>query len=354
MTTGTTIDLSLSGRRRARSLVEIYFDLQDTRIRTDHRIQNYAEAEALVGILGEEEVERLVGLGDKNVAYKTKIRELKDEKHERHAEFEVIYDLAVKKLESDDNHKKVNDLAAQQEALLKKQIQAEIKDHPLWTDWLSKVQGIGPIIAGGLIAWINIKKCPHAGNLIKYAGLAVVTDSYECSNIQCGKTYAPSEIQAVGIAEANQFHGPGPAKCASCGSVLRVIGHADRRTKGQVAGFNPKLKTLFWKAGQSFLKMSPEKSGYRRLYEQMRKSIEAKPCSKVHKDDKGNVIPCFKAHILAKATRATVKIFCSHVYQQYRKMAGLPVSKPFAFGILGHDASGMIEPIYDRVDEKKD
>lgn len=351
MTTGTTIDLSLSGRRRARSLVEIYFDLQDTRIRTDHRIQNYAEAEALVGMLGEEEVERLVGLGDKNVLYKTKIREFKDEKNEKAAEFQLIYDLAVKKLENDDNHKNVADLAAQQEAILKKQIQGEIKDHPLWTEWLSKVYGIGPIIAGGLIAWINIRKCPHAGNLIKYAGLAVVTDSYQCPNPDCKKTYQPEEIKPIEerISEGGTEEA---ARCTSCRTFLTIQGHADRRQKGKVIGYNPKLKTLFWKASQSFVKMSAEKSGYRRIYDDMRRKIEAKPCNKVHKNEKDETIPCFNAHKHAKACRATAKIFCSHVYQQYRRMAGLPFSKPFAFGILGHDASGMIEPIYDRTEEK--
>jgi len=351
MGTGTSIDISLSGRRRVRSLVEIYFDVQDTRIRTDHRIQNYAEAEALVGILGEEEVERLVNCGDKNVSYKGAIRDLKEEKNERHGEFQTIYDLAVAKLESDDNHKKVNDLAAQAETILKKQIQAEIKSHPLWTDWLSRVMGIGPIIAGGLIAWINIKKCPHAGNLMKYAGLAVVTDSYQCANPQCMKTYSPDEIKTI-EERVSDGEAQEAARCPACHTFLKILGHADRRQKGQVAGYNPKLKTLMWKAGQSFVKMPAEKSGYRQLYDQFRKRIESQPCNKVHKNEKQEIIPCFKAHMHAKATRATTKIFCSHVYQQYRKFAGLPFSKPFAFGMLGHDVTSMIEPIYDRAEEK--
>lgn len=340
----TANEVSLSAKRRMRVLVETYYDLQSLRIMTDHRIQNYAEAEALVGLLGEEAVEKLVMLGDKNVAYKKAIREFKEEKNERQAEFQTIYDMAVGKLESEDKHKKVNDLTEQQEKLLKTQIMAEIKDHPLWADWLSKVYGIGPIICGGLLAWINIKKCPHAGNLFKYAGLAVVTDAYECPN--CHKKFSTDEIPSI---EDRMAAGQPEeaAKCHDCNAFLKILGHADRRQKGQVAGYNPKVKVLFWKAGQSFVKCSAEKSGYRRIYDDMRKKIEARPCTKVHMNDKKEVIPCFAAHMFAKATRATTKIFASHVYQQMRKIAGLPASKPFSFGMLGHDMSSMIEPIYD-------
>lgn len=341
----TENELSLSAKRRIRSLVETYYDLQDVRIRTDHRIQNYAEAEALVGILGEEAVEKLVMCGDKNVSYKAAIREYKGKDSERREEFQTIYDLAVAKLESEDKHKKVNDLMEQSEKLLKTQIMAEIKEHPLWSEWLSKVYGIGPIIAGGLLAWVNIKKCPHAGNLIKYAGLAVVVDSYECVN--CLKKFSPDEIPSF-KERAEQGLAEGPARCPNCPETfLRILGHADRRQKGQVAGYNPKLKVLFWKAGQSFVKCSSEKSGYRRLYEDFRKKIAAKPCTKVHLNEKKEPIPCFDAHLFAKATRATTKIFASHVYTQMRTFAGLPVSKPFSFGMLGHDMSSYIAPIYD-------
>ena len=45
---------------------------------------------------------------------------------------------------------------------------------PIWDQFLSKVDGIGPAIAGVIISEINISKCTYVSSLWKYLGLDVV------------------------------------------------------------------------------------------------------------------------------------------------------------------------------------
>lgn len=339
------LEIDQSAVRRLKTVVRTYYDVQDVRIRTDHRIENYADEEALVAIMGEGAVQELRVKPDHNVAYKKAIRDIKkDNTHAQHEAYAAAFEAAVKKLESDKNHKKVNDLMGQQEDILKRQAMDEIEGHPLWESWLSKVRGIGPCLAGGVLSLINIRKCPHVGNLWSYAGLGVVVESYVCPG--CQATY---EEDAIPSCEERVLQGlpREAARCSKCNAFLKILGHGDRRTKGQTLGYNPDVKTLAWKIGESFVKQPPEKSKYRLLYQKMRAKVDSLPCNKVHYDDKKTVIPCFDAHRFAKAKRATVKIFFSHIYSKWRGILGLPVTTPFALGMLGHDVSSLIEPLTD-------
>ena len=81
--------------------------------------------------------------------------------------------------------------------------------------WMLSIYGIGPVIAAGLLAHIDIKKCETAGAIWSFAGL--VPDVKWC--------------------------------------------------KGQKRPWNAKLKTLCWKIGQSFMKVSSkDKDYYGKIY----------------------------------------------------------------------------------------
>jgi len=340
-------ELSSGARRRLRLNVETYYDVQEVRIQTDHRVRNYAEEEGLAECIGEAEVDRLRNLGDKNVAYKKAIRELKDTGNEQFDTFAQAFLDAKKKLESEDKHKKVNDLMAAQEKIIMAQCMEDVSGHPLWETWLKDVSGIGPCLAGGILAWINIAKSEHVGQLWKYCGLAVTIDKYVCPKADCAEEFGPQEIKSVEErVAAGEPHEA--ARCPKCRTFLRQIGHADRRQKGQVTGYNPKVKTLCWKIAESFVKRPAEKSAYRRVYDDMRKLVDSRPCNKVHKDTKtGKVVPCFDAHRFAKAKRLTVKIFISHVYKMLRSIHGLPSTNPYSFGMLGKNMDEYLEPMSD-------
>lgn len=336
MITQQGCEIGAAAKRRLRVIIESYYDILDQRVRTEHRVRNYAEHAGLIAIVGDKESERLRCAGIQN--YKKAVRDAKKDPDG----FEPAFKIA--KVELDDWHQEMDKSMSKQESYLKRLAMAEIREHPLWTGWLRDVKGIGPCLAGGILAWIDITKAKHVGNLWKYCGLAVSIDSYICK--QCGKEIPKERVPSI-EERIEAGRGEEPARCPDCNAILRIYGHADRREKGKMTGYNPKAKTLAWKIGVSFVKQNAEKSGYRRLYDQMREKVNAGTCNKIHRNDKKEVIPCFDAHKFAKAKRLTVKIFFAHVYKVWRGLLDLPVSDPFVFGMLGHDKAHYIEPIKD-------
>ncbi len=346
--TATQQAMSANAKRRMRVIVETYYDVQNVRMATDNRILQYSDHEGLVSVLGEVPAAELQRTGQ--APYKAEIRklklsvaELKELKEIGTEKFLKIHSeaadkltflagakMATDELEDKDYHRSVNKLMADQEKILMKQAKAEIKDHPLWDSWLKDVLGIGECFGGGLISRIDIHQCNTVSQLWKYAGQAVVMDSWKCYACDNSIPHHPSllkrGVQAV-------------VKCPKCGNGMAAIGHADRRVRGEKLTYNPELKKLCWKISGSFLKVSAKKSGYRQLYDKFRAEIEAKIaskggfCHKTHYDGaaKKKVIPCFDAHKLAMARRKTVKVFLAHVYQVWRELEGLPTENPWIF-----------------------
>lgn len=335
-------ELSAKAKRELRLVVETYYDQQNVRNATEHRIRHYAEHEGLVAILGEVKAEETKLLGP--AKYKKAIRD-----HRQEDAFQIAYKEAVDALEDDEHHAKVNKLSLQQEHILKRKAMKHVSEHPLWTEWLDRVRGIGPCLAGGIIARIHIERCNNVSQLWKYSGLAVTTDSWKCHACGHKLPHDPSLLKR-GVRAV--------VMCPKCQNPMAAIGHADRRVKGQLLGFNPHVKTLFWKVGESFVKLNPKKSGYRRLYETFRAQVDAKIaarngyCHKDHFDEKKKQIPCFDAHKFAMAKRLTVKVFAAHVYLKWRELLGLPTENPWIFWD-GSGHSDFIEPIYDTKAEEK-
>lgn len=97
-----------------RELVEIYYDVQDVRIRSFNRLRQVGEVKG------------------------------------------VEPDI-LKRLE-----KQIRDYIA-----------AQIRDEPVCKLFLKNIKGIGPILSGGLVSWFDITKAKHASSFWKYAGLHV-------------------------------------------------------------------------------------------------------------------------------------------------------------------------------------
>ena len=176
--------------------------------------------------------------------------------------------------------------------------------------WAMDVTGIGPIIAAGLIAHIDIKKAPTAGHIWRFAGLD------------------PTMVWE----------------------------------KGKKRPFNAKLKTLCWKIGESFVKTMNRPTGfYGRLFTE-RKELEIKrneagdfeeqAREKLKRFKIGKTTEAYKSyskgrlpkgHIHARSKRYAVKIFLSHWHAEaYRDHFKKEPPKPFAIAQLGH--AHMIDP----------
>lgn len=170
--------------------------------------------------------------------------------------------------------------------------------------WMRSISGIGPVIAAGLLAHIDITKAPTAGHIWRYAGLD------------------PTQ----------------------------------RWEKGQKRPWNARLKTLCWKIGESFVKVSNnDKDIYGKVYKE-RKELEtqrneegafaeqaalalsgkrygAETQAKKYYEQ-GKLPP---AHIHARAKRYAVKLFISHLqHVWWEASTGEKPVKPYVLTHMEH------------------
>lgn len=231
------IKLSLTS---VRGLVEDFYDVQDTRIESENRIRA-----AKQGVSEQEEL--------------------------------FVKEVISKRLLGIEND-------------IKKYIANTLEDDPRYL-WLTNIKGVGPILAGGIIAWMgDVEKFATISKYWVYAGMAV--DDVEGS----------------------------PTK-----------GLARKRKKGEKINWNPRVKTMGWKLGESWVKT---KGFGRELYEKYRAEYDLKwtspeicrsaGCAKVKK--------CMDAHRYMAAKRKVVKVFLACVHMEFSRQKGIPVVHPFIIG----------------------
>jgi len=195
-------------------------------------------------------------------------------------------------------------LAEQSESLegqIKKALDVYTEAHVMGA-WMRQIVGIGPVISAGLLAHIDINKAPTVGHIWRYAGLDP-TSKWE---------------------------------------------------KGEKRPWNAGLKTLCWKAGQSFMKFSGRDDCYygqvyreRKAYEIARnergdnKELATSLLSKYNKSTEAykhlsnGVLP--PAQIDARARRYAVKLFLSHLHGAwYEVHFGTKPPLPYPIAHMGH------------------
>lgn len=221
-------------------------------------------------------------------------------------------------------------LAAQSETIeaqIKRALDKYTQAHPMGK-WMRQIHGIGPVISAGLLAHLSIER-------------------WVCSEKDPKKRCRQ-----------------GDPCSATCGvRITETVGHwwsfagLDPRVKwekGQLRPWNERLKTLLWKAGQSFMKFSNDPDCfYGRLYRE-RKAYE------IERNDRGDhkelaatlllkvarTTEAYKhlsegrlppGQIDARARRWAVKLMLSHLHAAwYEQRFGRPPPKPYAIAILGH------------------
>jgi len=207
---------------------------------------------------------------------------------------------------------------------IKRHIQSLINEWPVWFNWLKDVSGVGPIIAGGLLAYVDINICSKVSQLWHYAGQHVVD------------------------------------------------GEIPRLKKGVKRSWNRRLQTIMWNFSESIVKSG---KGYRALYDE-RKEHEVRnrfltvelDNSRSEDDLAGFVaghhlnenvgekkqgyyisnkaaalsilrakngsskllLERKQAHINNRAKRHVRKVFLAHVYKFWREAEGLPVRAVYA------------------------
>ena len=177
-------------------------------------------------------------------------------------------------------------------------------DSPPESKWAYEQYGIGPVLAAGLAAHIDVTKADSISAVWKFAG------------------------QAPGF---------------------------DKRLKGQKLPYNSRLKVLCWKIGESFVKVSgKEEAVYGQLYAKFKAEEIARNASghyaaaareqlaskKFRDNPTRKLLEAGKlsdAYLHARAKRRAVKIFLSHYWTVGRQARGLAIREPYAIAVLGHD-----------------
>ena len=247
--------------------------------------------------------------------------------------------------------------------------------------WLQSIVGIGPVLSAGLLAHIDITKCPTAGHIWSFAGLDPDKEwlgkekARELVNRIMGtKKEVTDEILIAVSKETGRSleyflrnsYEKTKKKRKVFGEEVTVEEVDDtkpkKRTKESLIKavsfrpWNAELKTLCWKIGQSFVKVcNNENDVYGKIYI-TRKAYETEKNEEgEYKDraakalrgkdfDKSTI--AYKCYIEGKippgqiqqsAERIATKIFLSHLqYVWYKEKFGKEPPKPFAIAILGH------------------
>ena len=169
--------------------------------------------------------------------------------------------------------------------------------------WMMRHKGIGPVLSSGLYAHLDIERAPYAGCFWSFAGL-------------------------------------NPTKTWD---------------KGEKRPWNANLKTLCWKMGESFVKVSGyDDAFYGKVYlkrkeqeEQWNAEGRNKAAAEAGVKRVGKGTEAYKAyaqgilpagHVHARAKRFAVKLFLSHLHAvwfewHYKR----PAPEPYAIAELGHE-----------------
>jgi len=140
--------------------------------------------------------------------------------------------------------------------------------HPMaW--FFDQTMGIGPILAAGLLAHIDIRKAPTAGHIINFAGLNPKQRwvGKEGAKKLWAEVKTPSRGYVEALSLAAQEIGVNPTNLIRSASTGKDGEEKDFTDTGCIAAlakkpFNGALKTLFWKIGESFVKVANKENGF--------------------------------------------------------------------------------------------
>ena len=227
--------------------------------------------------------------------------------------------------------------------------------------WAKTIIGIGPVIAAGLSAHIDIEKAPTCGHIWRFAG---VDPTVEWLGRDRAKSLVASvdgpltpEVTRV-LATAANLNPEHVLRLAT----VKATGEEQKLTRATLTAalskrpWNAKLKVLCWKIGESFVKTSNNDADvYGHLWAERKAQEVARneagdfadqAAAKLKRFKIGKSTEAYKAyaagklppgHLHARAKRWAVKLFLAHWQTvAYRHATGRMPPKPYVLARLGH------------------
>jgi len=181
-------------------------------------------------------------------------------------------------------------------------IKNELKSIPLWVEFLADIKGCGPLLAGSILAEIDIHKCNTPSSLWAYCGLdtVVVTDAKTGVEKREGRGRKRTHL------------------------VPRTYVNFDGEITDTVGlSYNPTIKSrLLGVLGPSFLKT---KSPYADIYYEYKNRLQNSPAHSKKS----------KLHIHNMAIRYMVKEFLVDLWLKWRELEKLPTRSRYSEEKLG-------------------
>jgi len=207
---------------------------------------------------------------------------------------------------------------------IQKLIVRQLKNHALYLQYLSKIAGIGPLIAAGMISYIDdVERFDTVSSLWQYCGYGMNRFCKACKK----PTSVEKKYETGKIAKKLQ-----PLEvCPICKGDTKP--ERQKRIVGYQSNWNSRLKVLGWMAAESFVRQPAAKSKYRKLYDIIKKDEKRKHPKEIVKNGKTLYTP---GHLNNSTKRKVTKIFLAHLWQTWRRQEGLEATEPYAKQLLGH------------------
>ena len=171
---------------------------------------------------------------------------------------------------------------------IESRIKTYLSDLPIWSEYLEKINGVGPRLAASIISgYITPARFDTISKFWMYAGLGL-----RDGNIQARKT-------------------------------------------GEIANWSSELKTTMYKLEDQFI---IAKGGYRDIYEKFRVQEDT---ANGYREKK-----LIKGHVYQRARRKTAKVFLANLWIRWREMEELPTRPLYVEEYMNH--SSIIQPFTDK------
>ena len=207
-------------------------------------------------------------------------------------------------------------VAREQENRIEREIKAELKAAPIYTEFLSKVKGCGPISAAWIIAEYDIHIADTPSKLWQFTGL------------NPGMVRGRVAIKGSGDGGRDGSRDGGKVRWKLSDTMIR----GDRLTQGFLAPFNQRLRTaMVGVMAESFIR---SRSEYSKYYYDFKARLEAE--QSVIDGSTTKWCDTTKAHRDRAAKRYMIKMFLRDLYIVWRELEGLPVRPPYQEEYLGH------------------
>jgi hypothetical protein len=235
------------------------------------------------------------------------------------------------------NQMKLYTNLCEQEEQQKKSIESMLKGIPIYDEFLSKQKGVGPIMAGYIIAYFDIYKAKYVSSFFKYAGIDCVYDPEKDKYV--GRTMKYTEEREY----IDKFGNVKTKKSLTYSPILKaklmgVLSESFIKTKSDWAvpyyeyknrklQANNILKTEYDTKIETIKEMIDNCSDDGQLH------VLNDTLNTVEAEKKKNVKTL--THIDAMAKRYAVKQFLHELFDKWKELEGLPIPPRYEVVKLG-------------------